>query len=131
MAGRAYMAGPAGQPLRAGASGVDLLGGIFGAYAVVAARRRRERTGVGEKVQSALFETTAFLVGQHMAGEAITGHPPLPMPLRSRSRAIYETLVDSEGNPGFGGIPRNRHWKALCVAQIGRATGRERVCQYE
>src|SRR3546814_341299 len=71
MAGLAYMTGPPGQPLRAGASVVDLLGGIFGAYAVVAALRRRERTGVGEKVQSALFETTAFLVGQHMAGEAI------------------------------------------------------------
>src|SRR3546814_21035711 len=73
MAGLAYMTGPPGQPRRAGASVVDLLGGIFGAYAVAAAPRSRERTGVGATGQSARFENTDVSVAQQMAGEPARG----------------------------------------------------------
>ena len=56
MAGLAYMTGPPGQPLRAGASVVDIMGGMFAAIGVQAALRERERTGRGQMVKSALFE---------------------------------------------------------------------------
>jgi crotonobetainyl-CoA:carnitine CoA-transferase CaiB-like acyl-CoA transferase len=45
MSGLAYMTGPVGRPLRAGAPLNDLMGGMFGAIAVLAARRTRDRTG--------------------------------------------------------------------------------------
>ncbi|HIP70116.1 MAG TPA: CoA transferase, partial [Anaerolineae bacterium] len=57
MSGLAYMTGPPGRPLRAGASIVDIMGGTYGALAVLAALREREKTGRGQLVQSGLFET--------------------------------------------------------------------------
>ena len=73
MTGLAYMTGPPGQPLRAGASVVDIMGGVMGVIGVLAALRQRDRDGIGRKVTSSLFESSAFLVAQHMAGEAATG----------------------------------------------------------
>jgi crotonobetainyl-CoA:carnitine CoA-transferase CaiB-like acyl-CoA transferase len=82
MGGLAYMTGPPGRPLRAGASVIDVTGGMFGVIGILAAIEERHRTGRGQKVQSALFETTVYLVGQHMAQMAVTGQPASPMPAR-------------------------------------------------
>ena len=49
------MTGPVGQPLRAGASVIDILGAVFGVVAAQAALREREQTGQGQRVGSALF----------------------------------------------------------------------------
>src|SRR6201997_1415416 len=80
MAGLAYMTGPPGQPLRAGSSVVDIMGGMFAVIAIQAALAERARTGKGQFVKSALFETAALLMTQHMAGEAAIGREPPPMP---------------------------------------------------
>lgn len=82
MGGLAYMTGPPGTPLRAGASIVDILGGTFGAVAILAALRQREQTGRGQLVRSALFESVVYLMGQHMASGAILGQPVPPFPVR-------------------------------------------------
>ena len=55
MGGLAYMTGPPGRPLRAGASVNDIMGGLFGAVGVLAALRQREATGRGAQVHSALL----------------------------------------------------------------------------
>ena len=82
MGGLAYMTGPPGQPLRAGTSVVDIMGGAFAVIAILAALRERDATGKGQLVKSALFESTVFMMGQHMAGEAMTGEEMPPMPAR-------------------------------------------------
>lgn len=112
--GLAHMTGPPGRPLRAGSSVVDMLGGIFGVIATLAALRQRDATGRGKKVVSSLFESAAFLVGQHMAGYAVTGVEPLPAPVKKRSWAIYETFDAAGGEKVFIGITSNNHWKAFC-----------------
>jgi crotonobetainyl-CoA:carnitine CoA-transferase CaiB-like acyl-CoA transferase len=116
MAGLAYMTGPPGQPLRAGASVIDILGGVFGVVAVLAALQERARTGRGQLVRSALFESTAFLVGQHMAGQAMTGEEPPPMPARRGAWAIYQTFATADGEQLFLGITSNKHFCAFCEA---------------
>jgi crotonobetainyl-CoA:carnitine CoA-transferase CaiB-like acyl-CoA transferase len=80
MGGLAYMTGPSGRPMRAGASVTDIMGASFGALGIVTALGERERSGKGRNVSAALFETTAFLVGQHMSTAAISGEPVPPMP---------------------------------------------------
>src|SRR3546814_1002418 len=90
MAGLAYRTGPPGRPLRAGASVIDIMGGTFGVVAILAALRERDRTGKGQLVKSALFESTAYLMAQHMGGEAITGKEVPPMPIRWSAWAVYE-----------------------------------------
>ncbi len=114
MAGLAYMTGPPGQPLRAGASVVDIMGGMFAVIGVQAALRERERTGRGQMVKSALFESTAFLMMSHMAGEVVTGKPMPPMPSREGAWAIYEPFATADGAQIFVGITSDGQWRRFC-----------------
>lgn len=82
MAGLAYMTGPPGRPLRAGASVNDIMGGLFGALGAVAALVQRDKTGAGRRIDSGLFENCVYLVAQHMMQFAVTGQPAAPMPAR-------------------------------------------------
>jgi crotonobetainyl-CoA:carnitine CoA-transferase CaiB-like acyl-CoA transferase len=116
MAGLAYMTGPPGRPLRAGASIVDILGGTFGVVAVMAALQQRQKTGLGQFVKSSLFESTAFLVSQHMACERVAGEPVPPMPARRSAWAIYETFPTSDDQLIFIGITSDNHWRRFCNA---------------
>ena len=120
MAGLAYMTGPPGQPLRAGASVVDIMGGMFAVIGIQAALRERERTGRGQMVKSALFESTTFLMMQHMAGEAVTGRAPPPMPAREGAWAIYDTFATADGRQIFVGLTSDGHWRRFCE-HFGRA----------
>jgi crotonobetainyl-CoA:carnitine CoA-transferase CaiB-like acyl-CoA transferase len=114
MSGLAYMTGPPGQPLRAGSSVVDIMGGMFAVIAIQAALRERERTGRGQLVKSALFEATSFMMMQHMAAQALTGRAPPPMPAREGAWAVYEPFATSDGEQIFVGITSDRHWRRFC-----------------
>ncbi len=114
MAGLAYMTGPLGQPLRAGASVVDIMGGMYGAIAIVTALYEREITGKGQSVISTLFEAVAFMMGQHMAVTAITGKPAPPMPNRVSAWSIYDRFETKQGETVFVGITSDRHWERFC-----------------
>jgi len=116
MGGLAYMTGPSGMPLRAGASVVDIMGGLFGALGIMAALRERERTGRGQEIRSALFESTAFLVAQHMGQHALTGKAPAPMPEKASSWAVYDPFRTADGRTVFVGITSDNHWRAFCEA---------------
>jgi crotonobetainyl-CoA:carnitine CoA-transferase CaiB-like acyl-CoA transferase len=114
MAGLAYMTGPRGLPLRAGASVVDIMGGMFAVIGVQAALREREHTGRGQMIKSALFESTAFLMMQHMAGEVVTGRPMPPMPERDGAWPIYEPFATAGGEQIFIGLTSDGHWRRFC-----------------
>lgn len=116
MSGLAYMTGPVGQPLRAGASVVDIMGGTYGALAVLVALREREHTGRGQLVQSGLFENAAYIMGQHMAYAAIAQQPVPPMPARVSAWAIYRVFKTAEGGQVFVGVTSDKHWQKFCEA---------------
>ena len=116
MGGLAYMTGPPGRPLRAGTSVIDVTGGMFGAIAILAAIEQRHATGRGQKVSSALFETTVYLVGQHMAQMAVTGQPAKPMPVRISAWAIYDVFETRDGEQVFVGIVSDSLWQKFCEA---------------
>lgn len=113
MGGLAYMTGPPGRPLRAGASVIDVTGGLFGVIGVLAALEERHRTGRGQKVVASLFETTAYLVGQHMAQFAVTGAPAAPMPARVSAWAIYDVFATRD-EPVFIGVVTDALWEKFC-----------------
>jgi len=116
MGGLAYMTGPPGQPLRAGASVNDIMGGMFAAIGILAALRERERTGRGQLVQSALFENNVFLVAQHMAQFAVTGQPAAPMPARISAWAVYDVFATADSEQVFVGVVTDTQWRAFCDA---------------
>ena len=116
MGGLAYMTGPEGRPLRAGASVNDVMGGMFGAIAILAALHEKNSTGRGQLVQSALFENNVFLVAQHMMQYAITGKPAAPMPNRLSAWAIYDVFDTADGGQLFVGVVSDTQWKVFCEA---------------
>jgi crotonobetainyl-CoA:carnitine CoA-transferase CaiB-like acyl-CoA transferase len=116
MGGLAYMTGPPGRPLRAGSSVIDVTGGMFGVIGILAALEQRHRTGRGQKVSSSLFETTVYLVGQHMAQKAVTGEAARPMPVRISAWAIYDVFETGDGEQVFVGVVSDSLWEKFCKA---------------
>ena len=114
MGGLAYMTGPPGQPLRAGASVIDVMGGLFGVIGILSALEERHRTGRGQQVSSSLYESTAFLVGQHMAQYVATGSPAAPMPARVSAWSIYDLFDTQSGEKLFVGVVSDSQWRVFC-----------------
>lgn len=136
MGGLAYMTGPPGRPLRAGSSVIDITGGMFGVIGILAALERRHRTGQGGEVKCSLYETTAFLVGQHMAQKAVTGKAAAPMPVRISAWAIYDVFETANADEQlFVGVVSDSQWQAFCrafgfdalAAEPAYATNNQRV----
>ena len=116
MGGLAYMTGRDGDPLRAGTSVNDIMGGMFGAIGAMAALAAREKTGKGQEVQSALFENNVFLVAQHMMQFAVTGKPAAPMPSRISAWAVYDVFTVKEGEQIFLAVVSDTQWAIFCDA---------------
>ena len=114
MGGLAYMTGLPDRPLRAGSSVVDIMGGTFAAVAILAALRSRESTGRGMQVTSALFESTAYLVAQHMAQFELTGEEPPPMSVKRPAWAVYDIFETAGGGRLFIGVVTDTQWEAFC-----------------
>jgi crotonobetainyl-CoA:carnitine CoA-transferase CaiB-like acyl-CoA transferase len=114
MGGLAYMTGLPDRPLRAGSSVVDIMGGTFAAVAILAALRSRESTGRGMQVTSALFESTAYLVAQHMAQFELTGEAPPPMSVKRPAWSVYDIFETAGGGRLFIGVVTDTQWDAFC-----------------
>ena len=114
MGGLAYMTGLPDRPLRAGSSVVDILGGTFAAVGVLAALRERESTGRGQSVTSALFESTAYLVAQHMAQYELTGEAPPPMSVKRPAWSVYDIFETAGGGRLFVGVVTDTQWEVFC-----------------
>jgi crotonobetainyl-CoA:carnitine CoA-transferase CaiB-like acyl-CoA transferase len=114
MGGLAYMTGPPGQPLRAGASIIDISAALFGIIGLLAALHQKKETGRGRRVQVGLFETTVFFVAQHMALAGVTGQCPPPVPERLKGKgvgwAIYRIFITQDQRQVFIGITGDAHW---------------------
>jgi crotonobetainyl-CoA:carnitine CoA-transferase CaiB-like acyl-CoA transferase len=139
MGGLAYMTGRPGDPLRAGTSVNDIMGGLFGAIGVLAALLQRGITGRGMEVQSALFENNVFLMGQHMLQMAMTGQAPVPMPSRDSPWALYDVFTVKDGEQIFLAAVSDGQWLAFCdalglhdlKADAALATNNQRVARRE
>jgi crotonobetainyl-CoA:carnitine CoA-transferase CaiB-like acyl-CoA transferase len=114
MGGLAYMTGLPDRPLRAGSSVVDIMGGTFAAVAILAALRSRESTGRGMQVTSALFESTAYLVAQHMAQFELTGEAPPPMSVKRPAWGVYDIFETAGGGRLFIGVVTDTQWEVFC-----------------
>lgn len=115
MGGLAYMTGRPGDPLRAGTSVNDIMGGMFGAIGALGALLQRGITGRGQEVQSALFENNVFLVGQHMLQYAMTGQPAAPMPARISPWGVYDVFTAGDGEQIFISAVSDAQWTTFCA----------------
>ena len=116
MGGLAYMTGRPGDPLRAGTSVNDIMGGMFGAIGAMAALAQRDKTGLGQEVQSALYENNVLLVAQHIMQFAVTGEPAAPMPARISAWAVYDVFRVRGGEQIFLAVVSDSAWAIFCDA---------------
>lgn len=139
MTGLTYMTGMPGKPLRAGASVVDITAALMGVIGILSTLRTRAEDGKGRKVSGTLFETSAFLVAQHMAQHAASGKEPVPMPARSPSWSVYDLFPTRCGRQIFIGATSQKHWLSLCrtlgldelAEDPGYQTNRDRIARRE
>ncbi|MCZ8181447.1 MAG: CaiB/BaiF CoA-transferase family protein [Beijerinckiaceae bacterium] len=135
LGGLAYMTGPPGRPLRAGASVNDIMGGMFAAIGILAALNERHATGRGQSVKAGLFENCIYLMSTHMMQFAVTGKPAAPMPNRLAAWAVYDVFDVADGSQIFVGVVSDTQWSAFCtafgledlLADPALATNRDRV----
>ncbi|MDW8313214.1 MAG: CoA transferase [Burkholderiales bacterium] len=135
MGGLAYMTGRPGDPLRAGSSVNDIMGGMWAAIGVLAALREREATGRGRLITSALFENNIWLVAQHMLQAQITERAVEPMPNRISPWAIYDVFTVAGGEQIFLSAVSDAQWQTFCrvlgfedlLARAELATNNDRV----
>ena len=112
--GLAYMTGLPDRPMRAGTSVVDITGAMFGVIGILAMLQKRAETGRGGVVVSSLFETAAFLVGQHIAQFAVSGKPLQPMSVRQSAWSIYDIFKLNDGSSLFVAVVSDTQWRLFC-----------------
>jgi crotonobetainyl-CoA:carnitine CoA-transferase CaiB-like acyl-CoA transferase len=114
MGGLAYMTGLPDRPMRVGASVNDVMGGMFGAIAIQAALAERQKTGRGCYIQSGLFESCVFLMGQAMMFEMVTGTAAIPYSVKQTPWPVYDLFDTRDGTKLFITIVGEEHWTAFC-----------------
>lgn len=114
MGGLAYMTGLPDRPMRAGSSVIDITGGMFGVIGILSALEARHQTGEGRHVTSSLFETTAFMVGQHIAQQGVLGEEPPPMSVRRSAWSVYDIFTAAGGERVFVGVVSDSLWRRFC-----------------
>ena len=117
--GLAFMTGPAGQPMRAGASVVDMGAATYAVLGVMASLMQRIKTGKGQLITGGLFETALFYVGQHMATAQFTGEPSKPIRAqrhggKRNGTAIYDLFTCKDDKQVFIGIVSDGQWRRIC-----------------
>jgi formyl-CoA transferase len=110
MSGLAAMTGTRDKPQRVGSSANDIMGGMFGAIAILAALYQKKGGGKGgADIRIGLFENCLFLVAQHMVEYEMTGNKPRSMPEREHAWPIYDIFetaggISSASSPGPGRV---------------------------
>jgi len=120
--GLAYLTGFKDQPMRAGASITDIGAATYGVIGILSALYRRERTGVGDCIDSGLYETIVFWVSQYITTVQLTGVNPPPRGSRDSTMGaymgwgVYQLFPTRDGRQIFIAVTGNRHWAGLCDA---------------
>src|SRR5437660_166948 len=115
MSGLAAMTGTKEKPQRVGSSANDIMGGMFGVIAILAALyQTRGGKREGADIRIGLFENCLFLVAQHMVDYEMTGNKPRSMPEREHAWPIYD-IFDAAGDGRiFIGVVTEGHWQSFC-----------------
>jgi crotonobetainyl-CoA:carnitine CoA-transferase CaiB-like acyl-CoA transferase len=115
MSGLAAMTGTRDKPQRVGSSANDIMGGMFGVIAILAALyQKRGGSRNGADIRIGLFENCLFLVAQHMVEYEITGRKPRSMPEREHAWPIYDIFDAAGGDRIFIGVVTEGHWQSFC-----------------
>jgi len=115
--------GPGRDPVKVGAPITDITAGILAAFGVASALFERERTGVGQLVDTSLFEAGITQTYWQSAIALATGSSPGPMGTAHPLAAPYQSFRTSDGWLNVG-ASNQATWLRLTEA-LGRPDLRE------
>jgi crotonobetainyl-CoA:carnitine CoA-transferase CaiB-like acyl-CoA transferase len=99
MAGFMDLTGAAGgEPLRAGVPVSDLFTGVYSAVGILAALARREKTGRGGYVDTALIDSTAGVLANQALNYFVSGKVPQRMGNAHPNITPYQVFPVADGN---------------------------------
>ena len=108
--------------MRAGASITDIGAATYGVMGILAALYRREQTGIGDSIESGLYETIVFWISQYVTTAQMTGTNPAPRGTHNSGMGkamgwgVYQLFETRDGKQVFIAVTGNRHWTGLCDA---------------
>jgi crotonobetainyl-CoA:carnitine CoA-transferase CaiB-like acyl-CoA transferase len=89
---------PDGEPMRAGVPVSDLFTGVYSAVGILAALARREKTGRGGLVDTALIDTTVGILANQALNYLISGKPPKRMGNAHPNVIPYQVFPVADGH---------------------------------
>jgi crotonobetainyl-CoA:carnitine CoA-transferase CaiB-like acyl-CoA transferase len=99
MAGMMSITGaPGGEPQKAGVAISDIFTGLYSVIAIQAALRHAERTGQGQYIDMALFDTQISVLGNQNLNYLVSGKSPVQMGNAHMNIAPYEVVPVSDGH---------------------------------
>jgi len=116
MSGLMSITGEDGRPpVKVGVPISDLSAAMFGAYAILAALRVRDRDGHGQHIDVSLLESAIALEAWETSSYFATGEVPRPLGSAHRVNAPYQAVRTADAYITIGATtPGN--WHAFCVA---------------
>ena len=115
MSGIISVTGHEGAPAKSGVPISDLCAGLFAAYGILCALEHRERTGLGQLVDTSLFEAALALTAWESTEYWATGRAPLPLGSAHRLTAPYQAIRASDGYFNVG-ANSDKLFEAFCRA---------------
>jgi formyl-CoA transferase len=114
MSGLMSITGPEhGDPVKIGVPVCDLVCGLYGALATLAALAARARDGKGQRIDVSLFEAGVSLAVWEAGRYFATGEIPTPLGSAHQNSAPYQAVRAEDGWFTVGATsPRN--WEAFC-----------------
>jgi crotonobetainyl-CoA:carnitine CoA-transferase CaiB-like acyl-CoA transferase len=114
MAGAISVTGePDGEPVKCGLPVGDLGAGLFCTIAVLAAHAARLRTGVGQYVETSLYEAVLSMSVWESVEYWARGVVPRPLGSSNRMSAPYQAIRTQDGYLTIG-VNNQRLWERLC-----------------
>ncbi|WP_405985758.1 CaiB/BaiF CoA transferase family protein [Streptomyces sp. NBC_00872] len=113
-AGTITATGTPETPAKPGVSLADLAGGTYALTAVTAALYARERTGLGRRIDVALFDVLLEWMSPLLLAELHAGSAPPPAGLRHASIAPYGPYTTAEGQDVLIAVQNEGQWRRLC-----------------
>lgn len=106
---------PRGMPMKVGASLADIFTGMMAGEGILAALYRREKTGEGDFIDVALFDSVVSTLCYQAQGFLMTGETPKRLGNRHSSLTPYETFATADGQV-IVGVGNDSLWKRFVRA---------------
>jgi crotonobetainyl-CoA:carnitine CoA-transferase CaiB-like acyl-CoA transferase len=106
---------PDREPQKVGVAIADITAGLFCAIAIVAALRRAEATGEGQRVHTSLFESQVAWLANQASNYLVGGMEPTRMGNAHPNIVPYQ-VFDAADKPFVVAVPNDAHWKRFCAA---------------